>query len=164
MKTLLKISLVFVFALFVSVIVKAQGSQNGTITVNVPATLTLSVPTPNVDFIWNYFGGVGNKLTGQTPVTIQANVNWKFKISSSADILTSISDVISSGGKTFGAANLGFNMTNVIAGNLSLAGAESASIYGPYSGTIDWTLANLGNQFAGTYRVDVNYLLVRAAD
>ena len=151
MKTLLKISCVFAFVLFISMSVKAQNTaQSGTITVNVPEKLELILSAQDVTFVQTY--GVTAPAVTST-VQVKANVDWNFKISTNQRALTTTDGLHS------------INCSNIL-----LSGYVTGLLtdYPTMDGTLDlapatitWTLANLGNQFAGSYTAPVFYTLLK---
>lgn len=157
MKDLLKISLVLAFALFVSMSVKAQTTSEvgGTITVNVPAHLELMVPTPNVTFVWDEYGATSQQVQN-VGVQVKSNVLWKLSVYSLNDniVHTDQVHVIPIGNITInGVVETGTLRNSYAEARILLSEGNMAL------SNITFTLAGLGNQFAGVYSCGINYYL-----
>lgn len=153
MKTLLKISCLFAIVLFSVMSVKAADplKVDGTITVTVPEHLAMVIATPNVGFIYDEFGSTSN-LNATTSVVISANVDWKLSVAATSSSFTD-------GLKSFGLDKV--TLGGVVTGTLSTTPLTSAVFYGNQTKSIDWTLAALTQQYAGTYTAGITYTLAK---
>ncbi len=157
MKNLLKISLVLAIALFVAGGVQAQNTTEGTITVNVPEYLELIVTSPDVDFIYDEFGAT-DLLVAKSFVEIKANVEWDFEIAAGAKLLTD------DDGHSIAIGSV--SVEHAIGEGLAKTALNTPDLEADGSGNspvlpVTWTLADLGNQYAGTYTAPISYFLVK---
>jgi hypothetical protein len=171
MKTLLKISLVFVFALFVSMSVKGQGSPTatGTITVNVPAFMILTV-TDIPNFVKPHTANSGvTAVNQQTNIaSVLSNVKWSLSIVANDANLTgktnSSSDLIPIGAfKLTSALDNGAN--NKVSSILTTSAIDN-TITGTKdsNGNITWNFTPpTVNLFSDNYQVGLSYTLAQTA-
>jgi hypothetical protein len=154
MKTLLKISLVFVFALFISMSLKAQNPTPvaGTITTNVASYLNFGTLQPDVSL--NYNEATNQYTSANTVINVKASVDWA---------LTLIAlDAM------FNKANTAENFpVGQVAVTGDLKGTLSSTIPISVDGSktqqknATFTLSGLGNLYAGDYTARIQYALTQ---
>jgi len=152
MKTLVKISFVIVCALFVSMSVKAADpAKTGTITTQVVKYLAFDNFTSDVALTYDEFGSA-DVMSAETLVKVKTNVDYKLSLVATSDKFTT------STGKDFALAKvtvkgLGADIA------LSQSAITANKLIGDKETTVTFELADLGNQYAGSYTANIQYTL-----
>ena len=153
MKTLLKISFVLAFALFVSMSVKASDPEaSGTITTTVVPFLDFDTFIADVNLIWDEFGNT-DVPSITTAVKIKGNVDWTLSLLAVDDILTDPSTL-----KTLPLSNIAVeNMSGTALSTTTAITADGVKDIKQHD--VTFKLADLGNAYAGSYQAAILYTL-----